>query len=274
MKKYFKHFAWLYIVFAITLIAFIGVMVTKGKKEQISYTRTNTECLNDGRVFDYADKLSDSQETELSAYIAEKEDEIGCDIIFMTVDEDVSSMMVYADDFYDNNKYGYDKPWGDGAVFAANFTTGEAWFSTCGRVEYTYSVSMIDRMTEKVCEYLRSDTNKAAYIYVNQLVADMQNQSNFTSDIPYHLYIVIFAAIATVIYIVINLIHSKGKRTTVANTYVVGGKPFMRSNQDIFLHKHVTKRRIESSSGGGHSGGGGHHVSSGGHSHGGGGRSF
>jgi uncharacterized membrane protein YgcG len=76
--------------------------------------------------------------------------------------------------------------------------------------------------------------------------------------------------IVTAIYLTFNLIQSKGKKTTVANTYVAGGRPLMRRNEDIFMHKHVTQHHIDTSSGGG-GGGGGHHISSGGHSHGGGG---
>lgn len=272
MKKYFKHFLWLFIVLGVMLVAFIAVSVTH-KKEEVNYTRTNTECLTEERVFDYAGQLTDSEEDYLRKLIAEKEAQIGCDIVLVTLDEPVDSMMNYADDFYDNNQYGYDEPWGDGAIYVANYEMGETWFSTCGRVEDRYSVSMIDRMNDKVCAKLRDDPCGAFETYVNQLVADMEGNGSGEVEVPPAGTAFLFALIVTAIYLGINLFHSKGKKTTVPNTYVEGGRPVIKRNEDIFLHKHVTKRRIESSSGGG-GGGGGHHVSSGGHSHGGGGGRF
>ena len=83
MKKYIKHFSVLLIIFAIVLVLFVVALIKKGpdKEEQGVYERTNTECLTDERVFDYADVLSDDEEKSLRDLIAEKEGEIGCDIL-------------------------------------------------------------------------------------------------------------------------------------------------------------------------------------------------
>ena len=68
--------------------------------------------------------------------------------------------------------------------------------------------------------------------------------------------------------IIVNLSGRKGKKTTTPGTYVAAnGQPALHNAQDIFVTKHVSRRRIETSSGGG---GGGSH-STGGHSFGGGG---
>lgn len=266
MKKYFKHFLWLYIILVILLVPFL-FFLGKGKDtDTVTYTRANTGCLTEERVFDYADKLSGVEEQFLRELIAEKEDEIGCDIVLMTIDEEVSSLMAYADDFYDNNRFGYNKECGDGAIYVDNWATGDVWFSTCGKVEDAYSMTMIDRLIDKVCENVNEDPYDAYCTYVNQLTADMSGAEG-ALDIPAG-YGFLFALIVTAVYLVVNLIQSKGKKTTTANTYVVGGRPFFRRNEDIFLNKHVTRRHIDTSGGGG---GGGHHISSGGVSHGGGG---
>ena len=103
MKKYIKHFSVLLILFAIVLVLFIVALVKKGpsNETQGTYERTNTDCLTDERVFDYADVLSDDEENSLRDLIAEKEDVIGCDIVLVTIsDPDYAgdnAMMNYAD---------------------------------------------------------------------------------------------------------------------------------------------------------------------------------
>ena len=107
MKKYLKHFAVLFILFAIVLVVFIVALIMKKPKEEKVYTRTNTQCKTEERVFDYADVLTDAEEDALRQMIAEKQDEIGCDIVLVTIsDPDYAgdnAMMNYADDFYDDN---------------------------------------------------------------------------------------------------------------------------------------------------------------------------
>ena len=49
--------------------------------------RNNTECKTNERVFDYADKLSDSEEETLRGEIAELEDKVGMDFVVVTMDQ-------------------------------------------------------------------------------------------------------------------------------------------------------------------------------------------
>ncbi len=265
MKKYFKHFAVLFIITAIMLVAFIALSIGSDK-DKVAYERQNSDAPAE-RVYDYADVLSDSEEDKLRELIAEKEDEIGCDIVLVIIDEpSVDSdhaMMNYADDFYDQNYYGYDKVHGDGALYLDNYNIGYCWFSTCGRVREEYSDSEIDGLISDVCENVNEDPYDAYKTYVNSLADTMSGKSE---QIPFGI-ILLIAAVVTAIYVIIGIINNKGKKTTTASTYVAGGNPIFRDKRDIFVTKHVTKRRIESSSGGG----GGGHISSGGVSHGGGG---
>jgi len=266
MREYIRHFRFLFIAVLVLGIA-AGVTTAVKSSDAKTYTRTNTECLTKERVFDMADKLTASEEEALRELIALRESQIGCDIVLVTIDEYVPSMMNYADDFYDNNKFGYNAPWGDGAVYVDNWSSGEVWFSTCGRVESAYSDSMIDYLINHVTQITNENPYESYVRYVNTLYEDMNGgvlpfRVNFSA-------ILIFSVVVAAVYMIVNLIHNKGKKTTVANTYVAGGRPNIKRQQDIFVTKHVTRRRIESSSGGG----GGHHMSSGGHSHGGGGGS-
>ncbi|MBP3458351.1 MAG: TPM domain-containing protein [Lachnospiraceae bacterium] len=270
MKNYLRHFRFLFIALGVLLVIFIGVKIAAGS-DQKEYTRTNDQCTETERVFDYADKLTDAQEDDLRELIAEKEKEVGCDIILVTInDSSIASdydMMNYADDFYDNHMFGYDEPWGDGALYLDNWANGYCWFSTCGRVEMEYSTYEINELIDDVCATVNADPYKAYKTYVNSLSRTMSGKAAPV----YSMGIVLFAAfIITLIYVIVGVYHNKGKKTTTASTYVAGGRPVFNDRRDLFVTKHTTSRHIERSSGGG-GGGGGHHISSGGHSHGGGG---
>lgn len=269
MKKYLKHFCVLFIVLGVFLVIFIGVRLAT-KTEKTVYTRGNDQCTETGRVFDYADVLTDEEEENLRKLIRKTEDKIGCDIVLVTIyDPSVASdydMMNYADDFYDNRMYGYDEPWGDGALYLDNWANGYCWFSTCGRVEHEYSTLEIDGLIEDVCRVVNDDPYAAYKRYINSLGDTMSGKS--ANAIPMSI-ILLAAAIITAVYVFIGVAHNKGKKTTTASTYVSGGVPVFHDRRDVFLTKYTTSRHIERSSGG--SGGGGHHVSRGGRSHGGGG---
>lgn len=275
MKKYLKHFAVLFILFAIVLVVFIVALIMKKPNEEKVYTRTNTQCKTEERVFDYADVLTDAEEDALRQMIAEKQDEIGCDIVLVTIsDPDYAgdnAMMNYADDFYDDNMFGYDEPWGDGALYLDNFLgigNSYSWFSTCGRVENRYSSSMIYDLIDDICYNVNRDPFGSYQLYINSLANTMSSNSSLDVEIPtFAIWGV--AALITLIYILVCINRNVGRKTTDANTYVAGGHAQFPDQRDVFISKHTTSRKIQTNSGGG--GGGGHHISSGGFSHGGGG---
>lgn len=275
MKNYLRHFRILFIVVGVMLVLFIGIKVATGGFG--GYKRTNNNAPAE-RVYDYADKLTDEEENKLRELIAKREKEIGCDIVLVTIaDPSIDSdyaMMNYADDFYDNNKYGFDEPWGDGALYLDNWakdvdsmSDNYCWFSTCGRVEDRYSNADINWLIDDVCRNVNHDPYGAYVTYVNSLSRTMSGKDD---EIP-ESFIWMAAIFITAVYIISNVISNKGKKTTTSGTYIPGGSPVFHDKRDIFVTKHTTSRRIQRSSGGGGGGGGGHHISSGGHSHGGGG---
>lgn len=273
MKKYLKHFSVLLILFAIVLVVYLGVILTRKPDEKVTYQRTNTQCKTEERVFDHADVLTDSEEQILREMIAEKEDEIGCDIVLVTISDPIYAgdyaMMNYADDFYDDNMFGYDEPWGDGALYLDNFLgvgNSYSWFSTSGRVEYRYNENMISNLVDDVCDNVNADPFGAYKIYINSLSKTMSTTGSGVEIPTFAIWVT--AAIVTLIYLLVCINRNVGKKTTTANTYVAGGHAQFPDRRDVFLSKHTTSHKISSSSGGG---GGGHHISSGGFSHGGGG---
>lgn len=287
MKQYIHYFRFFFIMIAVLLFVFIVLRFSVKNEE---FVRMNDQTLTTERVFDYADKLSDEEENALRELIKETERKIGCDIVLVTENKSLKEqadkdrgyeayiedyIMIYADNFYDNQIFGFDKPYGDGAIFVDNwFREADGyqyyWFSTSGKVMDRYSNEMIENMNQVILDGLSVSPYQAYENYVKQLGKDMSTGALSGFSIPSYI-IVLVALLITAIYTAVFLIQNKGRKTTVATTYVNGGKPNLNQVQDIFLTKHITTRVIETSSGGGRQGGGGGHISSGGHSHGGGG---
>ncbi len=293
MKAYLKHMRIPLIILGVLLALYlIMVLVNRGSGEE--YVRGNNSCSGQ-RVFDYADRLTDREEEKLQKLIEKKQDEIGCDIVLVVLDEPLRAyaesyasqigyvsedeyVMVYADNFYDEHAFGYDEAYGDGCIFVDNWDRSDSaygyaynWLSTSGRVEQSFAMSDIDDVIEAVNEVVNDDPYEAYKRYVEEVSRIMSGKLIGEAKIPL-LTSVVTALIVAVIYLVVHISTNRGKKTTVSTTYVNGGRPFLRHRRDVLVDTRVTRRHIEhSSSGGGGGGGGGHHVSAGGRSHGGGG---
>ncbi|MCR4690071.1 MAG: TPM domain-containing protein [Lachnospiraceae bacterium] len=275
MKLYLKSFKLFFLLLLAALIATICVAVYRSSNPKKEIVRTNSECLTEERVFDYADLLSDAQENALRDYISSCEKKTSCDIVLVTLNENIgtdwNSVRDWADDFYDQNKFGYNKPCGDGVLLLDNWYSfgdykGDTWLSTCGKAESAYSSSDIDSLLDDVCENVNENPYEAYHTYV-KLVTDHMKPTTEKLRIPWPLLLGI-SLIISGFYFVINYFHADAKDTTTAMTYVAAAGPEIEKRTDTFVTKTVHKRKIETDSGGG---GGGHHISSGGISHGGGG---
>ena len=289
-KKYISYFKFWFL--AILLLAVLLVVLLAVRGRESAAERTNQECDTQERVFDYADVLTADQEEALRALIAEQEKRTACDIVLVTLNESLADYaaaykeelgyltpdrytMVYADNFYDEHKFGYDRPYGDGVLLLDNWYREAdggvySWLSTCGRAEDRFSSSMIDSLLTEALANADQDSYGAYVKYVN-LFAEMMTESGGIPDIPVFAPLVL-AVLGTVLFVESALRNHRGSKTVNLTTYVEGGKPELKRQEDIFLRKTVTKRHIERNTGsGGGGGGGGHHTSSRGVSHGGGG---
>ena len=289
-KKYISYFKFWFL--AILLLAVLLVVLLAVRGRESAAERTNQECDTQERVFDYADVLTADQEEALRALIAEQEKRTACDIVLVTLNESLADYaaayeeelgyltpdrytMVYADNFYDEHKFGYDRPYGGGVLLLDNWYREAdggvySWLSTCGRAEDRFSSSMIDSLLTEALANADQDPYGAYVKYVN-LFAEMMTESGGIPDIPVFAPLVL-AVLGTVLFVESALRNHRGSKTVNLTTYVEGGKPELKRQEDIFLRKTVTKRHIERNTGsGGGGGGGGHHTSSRGVSHGGGG---
>ncbi|MDD3369794.1 MAG: TPM domain-containing protein [Lachnospiraceae bacterium] len=286
MKKYFRQFRWVFLAVAV-LAAVTAIVYALGLKSG-EKTRTNSECTTEERVFDYADVLTDEEENNLRQLISKRETEAGCDIVLVTLEESLADyaakyekncptnqyVRIFADNFYDEHAFGFNKPRGDGIILVDNYfreADGKihTWLSTCGSTYETYSDEMIDQLLDDVYEDVDTDPYRAYETYVNDVYYDMQPASlGAFLSIPVCL---IAATVILVLYLLYQFSLRQNGASVMARTYMEGGKPEFHTNRDQYLRKFVTTRHIERNTGG--SGGGGGHISSGGVSHGGGGHS-
>lgn len=290
MREYFRYFKWIYIILAVLGILLLVLHVGHwGIARVADYQRTNKECATEQRVFDYGEVLSDKEEQKLEKLIAKREKQTGCDIVLITLNESLKEyareiepgvsydqfVRVYAEQFWETNGFGYDRPDGDGVVLVDNWFREDdgsvyTWFCTTGKAKYAYSLVQVNHILDNVYRYVERNPYRAYKTYVNDFYHDMLGINVFSLYVPRIAYWLV-GIISAVIFIACNWRSKRGKRTTTAVTYVAGGKPTFLVHEDRFIRKTVTQRRIQrsSSGGGGHSGGGG---GGGGH-HGGGGHS-
>lgn len=292
MKEYFKYFRWVFIIIGVLAIILAVIKGVQGLAVMAgSHERTNTKCETAQRVFDYADVLTDREEKKLEKLIAKREKQTGCDIVLVTLCESLEEyareiepdvpynqfVRIFAEEFYEENNFGYNKPDGDGVLLVDNWFREadghiHTWLWPAGNAADTLSYDDVDWILDEVYLYVEDNTYRAYKTYVNDFYRGMTGKRALSANIPEGLPI-LAGIIAAVIFIPMNWKSRSGSRTTTATTYVNGGTEHFVNRQDIFLRKSVVKRHIETSSsggGGGHSGGG---HSGGGGSHGGGGHS-
>ncbi len=289
LRQYFKYFTGWFIVTGIFLLIGIGALIFTVAVRNSS--RNNSSAPKE-RVYDYANVLTDEEEQELSDYIAQNQKKAKVDIVVVTVDQEMGlddptweyNMMNYADNFYDENRFGWNCQVGDGALLLDNWYEDErgsqkgCWLSTSGKMENIIGSYEEGRVFDAMDRYIDSNPF-LAYCAAVEMLGRYGEGGAGTDSVELGSFCCLFFLpfVVALIYVLVHLRQVKAKDTTTAGTYVVNGTLALRSKSDEFIRKNVVSHRIESSggsSGGGNHGGGshGHHTSSGGHSHGGGGR--
>ncbi len=292
MRGFLRRFkVWLIILGVLAAVWFCLLGLHSAVGSVKNGRRQNTECTTKERVFDEAEVLTEKEEEKLRKLIAKRERQTGCDIVLVTLNESLREyayaqkeyitedkyVMLYADDFYDEHLFGYDKPYGNGVLLLDNLYREDdgwaySWLCTTGKAEGKYSSRMIDHLLEKSYRWSKVSPYFGYRAYINQFYHDMNGFGavNVNFSVPF-LFLASF--VISVGFVVTNRGGRAGDKTTDARTYVKGGKVKVNHREDQFLRKSVAQHRIQNNSGGssGSRGGGGHHVSSGGRSHGGGG---
>lgn len=239
------------------------------------------------RLVDDADLLSDSEEVELIGKLDEISERQQLDVVVVTVNSlEGTSVVDYADDFYDNNGYGFGEA-GDGILFLISMEEREWHISTKGYAITVFTDAGLDYMTQWIVsdlsdgEYATAFTTYADYCdrYITQaatgLPYDVDNLPR--EPFPFFTMLLVCLAIAFVIAFIVTAV-MKGQLKSVysqskADDYIKSGSMELTKKNDLFLYRHVDRRERpkenSSSSTGRSSGGSTTHTSSSGARHGG-----
>ena len=307
MDKYLKHFKIPFIIAAIVCVAGGIFYLACRPTDDVDPIRRNSQWDNSNVVFDYADKLTDEEEADLSAKIRSYEEEYRVDIALITLNQDLTSFVrdhrsyydgeipvsrqvqLYADVFALDNHLGYNHDTmmqlqkyneyglvrGDTIVFVDNWNRDAdghiySWISTSGRCQESLTQSECESIMDN-CLVFESDDDDPYFAY-SDLMLECMHKIDYEARPMWGWSVsLIVGLVAAVIYIVANWKSKLGSVDVNEDTYAENhGSGAMKVKEDLFINKTVTKRKIESSSGSG-GGGGGH--STGGSSFGGGGHS-
>lgn len=301
VKRFFKYFRVPLIMVCVIAVCFGIVRYYKGTYEDKFKESTNFERVyGDKRVFDYGDQLTNDEEQKLEAYIHEAEIKAQTDIVIVTLNESLKDfapeyranydmeitpnryVMVYADKFWEDNKFGYNCPQvmdgktttGDGVLLVDNLfrepETGRiyTWMCTTGNAEEEYSSDEINYALDVFYEYVEVDYYRACIEFVDKVVRDMQDRKLSKAAWPY-----VVTGIFLFIFIIAKIDSPDGENTIKEDSYLIEGSLSFPVCEDKFMHKNLTKTYNPPSSSSSSGGGGGHHSSGGGGSHGGGGHS-
>lgn len=249
-------------------------------------------------IVDKADLLSVEEETALEEKAQALRSEYEMDIVILTVDSlEGRSAQNYADEYYDENGYGYDEE-GSGILFLLAMEEREWYISTCGDAIYALTDYGIQQLGEEAIWYF-SDGKYANGFYAF-LTLLPNNLNSYDSGVPidgqadysgdyYHgeqdtiyyyekenspsifLSLMIGLIAATVVILIMRSSMNTKRQQHGASGYLKAGSFHLNRHQDLFLYSNVSKvRRQQNTSKGGSS----VHRSSSGRRHGGGGGRF
>jgi uncharacterized protein len=213
-------------------------------------------------------------------------------VIVTTYGTGSKNVQQYADDFYDENGYG----WGEtnsGILLLVDMEAREWYMSTCGEAIYIFTDYGLDQLGETILPWLSQGYYHQAFLFwVNALpeyVEAYRNQSpvdgyvepdeyespygeevvyydDFSIENPFPIALVIGLAVAAITVGIMRSRMNTARLQTGAVDYLKKDSFRLRQRSDMFLYSRVSRRaRPKQNSGGGSS----VHRSSGGARHGG-----
>lgn len=263
----------------------------------------------DQKVYDEAGLFSQNEEEALQAKAFELSEKIKLDTVILTIqDNKGKSSRAYADDFYDENGFGYGEGY-DGLILLINMADREVYISTCGKAVEYFTDARIESILDKVYIYLSEENyslgaeaflTEVEYYFQKGLPSNQytydevtgtsnkgnlgvsQNQgsdvykpqkSNLASKLL--IFLLISFGVGG-ISVGIMAINNKGRVSTSQSTYLDRNSFKLINSQDRHVNTRVTFVYIntESKSSTSKAGRSTVHKSSSGRSHGGGGRKF
>ena len=269
MEKTIKRFIIALVALVVIGIAcFIGYFV-KSKANLKHDERSNTACKTNDRLFDYADKLTDDEESELKQQISDLEDLVGMDFVIFIIDDStdlsdagvlfIGDSLELAGDLCDYYKFGWengaDAAYNTSVVIVANWDTGDLGYCTNGKATDRINTARAQKIVDHGTKILRNDPMGGLQRMINDTEKAMRSGSGGIKFLSPLICFIVSLAVAIVFFIV-NYSKKAGKDTTTASTYSKGNAQIL-DKRDIFIRKEVHSVQIQSDSGGSGGGGGG-----------------
>lgn len=235
------------------------------------------------RLVDGADLLTDSEEQYILSMLDEVSERQQFDVAIVTTNTlDGKSPMAYADDFYDDNGYGWGTSY-DGVLLLVSMEDRDWWISTCGYGITAFTDWGIECLSDQFLPDLGNgfyeDSFETFIEGCDEYITLARNGEPFDIgtepfDAGSALFISIVVGLIAALVIVSSMkAQLKSVYKQNAANYLRGDSMKITDSHELFLYRNVnrTRRQTESSSGGG---GSRTHTSSSGRSHGGGGGKF
>lgn len=216
----------------------------------------------DTHVYDYAGLLSREEQDELNRLAARLGAKRETDFIIITLDGtggvDIED---YVAKFYDDTAPGYDQPHGNAAILAIDLKGRDVFVAGFGKAETHLDSGRIAKIIPKITPHLSSGEYDAAFEKFLRLAYRYMgyrpgvNPDNLLFKTWFQAAVALVAAALTVGVMAMN---AGGRSTVNARTYLDESRSGVVGKSDQFLHKTVTRKKIQKpSSGGGGSFGGG-----------------
>lgn len=267
-----------------------SILVNSHNKYDILMTPSVDENL---KVYDFANLLTDTEEINLYHKATKFISENNMDLVLVTIDDNWTDAMNYADNFYDYNYFGLGNTF-DGLLVLIDMDTREMYISTTGETILMFNDYRIERILDDMYYYIKGanyyETFNAAINKISDFADDgipSDNKSSYIDEngnyvyvehkhFPLGLFLLISIGVATITLIIFINKNKLVKKAYEADKYIEDGKMIIKNLGDIFINSHTSSVRISSDSSGSssRSGGSSSHRSSSGRSHGGGGRRF
>jgi uncharacterized protein len=265
---------------------------------------------DENNVYDNYGLFTTDEVDELESLLAKYGEEGKVDLVIITTDDlEGNTPLIYLENYYDNNGFGYDKEFGDAVLILINMEPDNRSVTIQGYKQAEYYVNndrieyMLDDITPllsdgRYFDAMEEFAKQAAYYMKEELGVTVRpatgeqgsgygygessydGPSNYygTSDDPIYFntyFQIIVALVIGAISVGVMAYNAGGRVTTNNRTYFDQNNSRIVASRDDYVRTTTTrvKKPSNNNTGGGRSSGGGG-ISSGGHSHSGGSRGF
>lgn len=230
---------------------------------------------------DYAGLLSESEKNTLNEQLKSLSDEYNLDVVVVTVNSlNGSTVVDYADDYYDYNNYR-----ADGILLLVAMSEREWSISTKGLAVDYFTDYGLSIMEDDMLNYLSDGDYYEAFNRFKNDVKDFIDYAkedapiDIDNQVPERFsgkHVVIAAGVALFVTAIVAIIITSNMKSVhnnyFAGNYVVANSFILTGSSDWFINKTVSRTRrpkVERSSGSHGGGGSSTHISHSGSSHGG-----